>query len=451
MPVPIVAPAMVPRSVQPLGDAALARLLEDFQRARFVALPLMASFALGIAFADPSPWRSWVVGLALPLSFLATLVERILSVRGASAQFVAYGVVFVVATQLSMAFATGGLVSPGSFASILLGFAAAVAGAPAFVRGLAVLGQTVAFLVFAFIQTQDLLPRFIPFIFEGMATVGPSPGPWLVATIYILVAGFTHAIGTRLGRILREVYAARIRERDQTLHLMRTHAAELTLLSSEVAHELKNPLASVKGLAALLAPSLEGRAQKRMDVLRAEADRMQRVLEELLTLTRPIVPLELRTVDLSTLAFDVMELHQGLAVEAGVGLEWVPAAAPPLRCDERKIRPLLTNLLQNAIEATPPGRSVRLGLVVEEEGLLVEIFDEGPGLDPAYADRVFERGVTSKPTGSGIGLTMARTYAQQHGGDVTVEDAEGGGCMARLRLPFDPPQDPVPVERGVSP
>jgi signal transduction histidine kinase len=69
---------------------------------------------------------------------------------------------------------------------------------------------------------------------------------------------------------------------------------------------------------------------------------------------------------------------------------------------------------------------------------LVRLLDRGAGLDPSLSRRVFDPGVTSKAHGSGLGLTIARALAQQHGGDVELSERPGGGCAAVLRLPLDP-------------
>jgi signal transduction histidine kinase len=210
------------------------------------------------------------------------------------------------------------------------------------------------------------------------------------------------------------------------------------LLSSEIAHELKNPLASIKGLAVLVAKDTEGRAKERMAVLRGEVDRMQTILDEFLNFSRPLVPLHLAETNLSALAHDVARLHEGSAAERGLSIEVDAPEKAALACDARKVRQVMINLVQNALDASPRGERVTLRVEPRERSLLTLIIDRGAGLAPELKDRLFEAGVTSKQHGSGIGLVVARGLCRQHGGDVTLSANPSGGVIAMIELPRMP-------------
>ena len=97
---------------------------------------------------------------------------------------------------------------------------------------------------------------------------------------------------------------------------------------------------------------------------------------------------------------------------------------------------MLINLVQNALDASGPGMEVRIAAERNEAGgALVRVLDRGGGVDPTLGERVFAPGVTTKSNGSGLGLTIARSLARQHGGDLLLRSRTGGGTEALLLLP----------------
>jgi signal transduction histidine kinase len=194
----------------------------------------------------------------------------------------------------------------------------------------------------------------------------------------------------------------------------------------------------VKGLAALLGQQLpEGKGAERLAVLRGEVDRMQVVLEEFLNFSRPLAPLTVEPVRLRALCAEVVALHEGVARARGVPLE-LEGDEAEVRCDARKVRQVLINLVQNALDASPRGSSVALRCEAGPAGATLRVEDRGPGLEPAILRRLFEPGATTKPQGNGLGLTVARSLARQHGGELVLGPREGGGCAAVVTLPLAP-------------
>ncbi|HYS83084.1 MAG TPA: HAMP domain-containing sensor histidine kinase [Anaeromyxobacteraceae bacterium] len=419
----------------------LSRLYGRMSAVRLIFVPVLLALAVYLALAEPARWRAvFVFAVVLPLAAFFVVESLRFRHAGLSRAAVPVNLAAVLGGQSALAFATGGLESPVTYAfvplAVMIGIFASrrarlalVAAQLAVVWGLAALEMTRA------------LPDLNLALFGG----GPRAGhvdAHLVATAALLSAVL--ALGSRAGRAVRQLFdrmlLQALRAREDSLRVHAERAEELTALSAEIAHELKNPLASVKGLAALLAEApAPGRSAERLSVLRREIDRMQGVLDEFLNFSRPLVPLAVRPVELAGLAREVLALHEGMAQQRGIQLD-LSGGPAEAACDVRKVKQVLMNLLQNAIEASPPGAVVEvLVLSAGPELASVHVLDRGGGLDETLCGRAFEAGVTSKPRGSGLGLTIARALARQHGGEVELTARAGGGCTAVLKLPAAPP------------
>lgn len=418
----------------------LSSTLAAVIRLRFILLVVIASLATWISVVDPTPWRRVVlVVLVVALASLDVQTRRRFQRRGLDPANVRYNLAAMVVLQAILVFVTGGLESPlvpvmvpPAFAVGLMmgrrGFWQLVAGV-----------QIPAILAFFVLHLSGVLPDFVPqpFAVEG--------GPRLAKLVLIAVAAATAvaAVGTVGGRLRSTLqrHLSRIAHaQDVALAANRQRVDELTLLSGEIAHELKNPLASVKGLTQLMERSSkqgeDGKLGERLAVLGREVGRMQAILDEFLNFSRPLTPLERREVAVKDLCRDVAMLHEAMSAERGV--ELVVDAPDDLRLpgDARKIAQVLVNLLQNALDAAPRGSVVRIRVRGEGDVATLEVIDAGPGLDPEIAARAFEPGVTDKASGHGLGLTVARGIAQQHGGTLELESAPDAGCRAVLTLPL---------------
>jgi signal transduction histidine kinase len=281
-----------------------------------------------------------------------------------------------------------------------------------------------------------------------LLALGGATRPWFSAGMILFGLG----VGVFLGFTIRAMFD-RMLARALQAHedVLRTHSEQLqalTTLSGEIAHELKTPLASINGLTGLALLELDDptRAAERLHVLGGEAARMQRLLDEFLNFSRPLSPLSLDTVDGMRLGEEAVDLFQGLVHERRLSIV-LSGGRVELHCDPRKIKQLLINLVQNAVEASVPGGEVRIEVEPGSRDAAIRVLDRGEGLAATVAPRVFEPGVTTKARGSGLGLTIARSIAEQHGGSLSLRQRQGGGCVAELVLPRAPPR-PGPEGRA---
>ncbi len=421
-----------PPGFEEIQRQELSQLFGAMVGARLVIIPVVFALGTWAAVVDPASWRRTLLlpVMAALLAFFAFEVVRYRR-RGFGAWSIPLNLAVGVAGQMALAWLTGGLASPLLPAAVLLAFVCGVSLAPPLLLGF--LAFQAAGVLAMPVAEHSGRAAFLHLAAFGPAWDSPARSWTAAALLAFLVAG-----GAGVGRAVRLVFDRMLRKalraQQESLRLHAERVEELSALSAEIAHELKNPLASVKGLGGLLAPDVAGKASERLSVLRREVDRMQATLDEFLNFSRPLVPLALGRVDLGALAREVAALHEGLAHERGVSLSVRGEASG--RCDPRKVKQVLVNLLQNAVEASPEGGEVEIELgPLAAGGAALAVLDRGPGLDPRLGERVFEAGVTTKPRGSGIGLTVARARARQHGGEIALSPRPGGGLSAELRLP----------------
>jgi|GEM_PF-374066 len=426
-----------------LKQRARSVLLSSLVRSRLFFVPLPILVASTIVLFDDMWWRRVLLGAVVVGLVGISLIEffRLRHTGVVTERAVIVNAVITVAGHTVAALGTGGLWSPIVFASpiltLLLGVATSSRGARL------VLASELALVWCGTALVLVGGPGVVPALFR------PSSGAGFTWPHVLLACGvltMLNVLAFRVGGVMSGTFGAQMREaleaRDASLVVHRERASELTLLSAEIAHELKNPLASVKGLATLLAKDASGRSAEHLTVLRREVDRMEGVLNEFLNFSRPLVPLSLERVDLRVVAAVVGALHQGVAAERGVRLLIVESAPMIVLCDARKVQQVLINLVQNAIDASPRGREVRVDFTTTHESVSVRVSDEGAGVAPEIAARVFEPGVTTKTRGSGLGLTVARGLARQHGGDLALRAQPERGTIAELTVPRDGPDAP---------
>jgi len=220
------------------------------------------------------------------------------------------------------------------------------------------------------------------------------------------------------------------------------HLAALGEMSAVLAHEIRNPLASLKGHAQLLAERVEDDPALARKVARIvdEAQRLETLTHGLLDFART-GRLELVEADPAALLRRCADACRDAAVEVEVEAADAPAR---WRLDAPKLERVLGNLLDNAAQAAP-GAKVEARVHGDARRLVFEVRDHGPGVPAEERARIFEPFHTTRTRGTGLGLAVTRRIVEQHGGTIEVLDAPGGGACFRVTLPPDP--DPGPAAR----
>lgn len=208
-------------------------------------------------------------------------------------------------------------------------------------------------------------------------------------------------------------------------------------LSAGLAHEIRNPLASISGAAAILARShsLDPKSAKCLEIITSESERLNGLLTNFLNFARPRPP-RLQTVQLGPVLENVLELAshgvRGKAVRFEKGVQ---NGLQPVECDPEQLEQVLLNLMINAIEASPDGGTVTLSAALEDGRIAIDVVDQGHGVAPAHIDRLFDPFFTTKEQGTGLGLPVAHQIVRQMGGSLVARANAGRGMTFSVVLP----------------
>ncbi len=435
----------------------LGQAIAPVTRIRMVAGVGAVFLAAFFWAVEPTVWRSWVllVGVA-PLMVLGLVELRWFEEPRFTPSRISYFMGSVLWFQTVAIVCTGGIDSPIIF--IWVPWAVLAAFAYGEFRHFLLAATAPVLLVATLVvyRYSGATDTLIPEVLGGPdAVIRNDAYLWTFAgalTFIMLLTGF---IALRLRRGLNRAVGAAALARHEAVQTMRERNRELYQLSGALAHELKNPLASIQGLAGLLARKAEPdtKTGEQLEVLLGEVKRMSTVLDEFLNFSRPADSLAVRAVDPARLIAEVASLHEGVAAERGVDIAVAAGSSVPIHADPRKLKQVLVNLVQNALEASPRGSAIRLAVEHAANGdTRFAVEDRGPGVHPDVGDRLFHPGTTTKPEGSGLGLVIARSIAEQHGGTLSLEPRAGGGCRAVFRLPPSPIADaPAPSGEPTDP
>ncbi|CAN3130911.1 histidine kinase [Mycobacterium sp. smrl_JER01] len=228
---------------------------------------------------------------------------------------------------------------------------------------------------------------------------------------------------------------------------------------TDASHELRTPLTTIRGFAELYRQGAARDVEMLMSRIESESRRMGLLVEDLLLLARLDAqrPLDRHRVDLLALATDAVHDAQSIAPKRRIRMEVFDGpGTPEVLGDEARLRQVLSNLMANALQHTPESAAVTVRVGTDDDAAVLEVCDEGAGMDPEDAQRVFERFYRADSSrarasgGTGLGLSIVDSLVYAHGGRVSVTTAPGQGCRFRVSLPRiadsgPDPEVPAPV------
>lgn len=242
--------------------------------------------------------------------------------------------------------------------------------------------------------------------------------------------------GNRVGSVLILRDLSEVRQLQEEVK-RREKLAAVGRLAAGVAHEIRNPLSSIKGYATYFGSLFDEGSENResADIMVREVDRLNRVITELLEYSKP---LEIKPVstDLAALVDHSLKLVREDAKAAGIDVAFDNSGPVMAELDPDRISQALLNLCLNAIQAMETGGRLEVGISDAEPGFVrVAVRDTGPGIPAESRAKVFEPYFTTKHNGTGLGLAIVQKITEAHGGSVELSDTSGNGSEFIMALP----------------
>ncbi len=225
-------------------------------------------------------------------------------------------------------------------------------------------------------------------------------------------------------------------------------------IAARLAHEVKNPLAAIKGLSQHMARGLHpednqpisncnaAKMKERLEIVASEAERLQGIVDGFLSFSRGLDELTVGPTKPYEISRELSLLLETRAADAGVGIEVRGSREVTLAADSKKLRQALLNLVLNAMQASTKGSTVTLEVAksCSDGSAVLRVIDRGAGMTAEVIDRIRKPYFTTKEGGSGLGIAVARGIIEQHGGTLRFESTAGRGTTAIVILPSSPDQ-----------
>lgn len=294
---------------------------------------------------------------------------------------------------------------------------------------------------------------FLPHVvFQWGHHPASQPEQYLEIILYNIIGGLTGFLSGRereqkhahqqAAQRLEESYRTLSTQADQIIEIEEQlrradRLSTLGELSAGLAHEIRNPLGSIRGTAEILKDGVapDDPRFEFAEILVKEVDRLNRVLEDFLRFARQ-APMERGRFDFNAIVGEVLDLTRRQAERSHVKVIVRQVELPQLDGDGGQIRQALLNLVLNALQAMPTGGQLTVSTSRTGDQAEVVIADTGPGIPAGEEVRIFKTFVTTRPDGTGLGLPISQRIIASHGGQITVASLPGAGATFTVALPL---------------
>jgi len=249
---------------------------------------------------------------------------------------------------------------------------------------------------------------------------------------------FYFAIAILAGGLIQRELRAQKKAEDMRLQLERSQKMSLVgQIASGMAHEIKNPLASIKGAVEILSDksTSEPDREEFNAIVQKEIKRINVSVTDFLEFARPSET-KMMEVNLSKIVRSSIKQIQPQAGKRNI--EIISNIEEPIAVngDEEKLHQVMLNLLINAVDASPNATKLKVALNKDGETTFVSIEDSGEGISEENRDKIFEPFFTTKSSGTGLGLPIAKNIVERHKGTISLSNIDTGGAIAKIKLPL---------------